>query len=88
MKAEITFHQLYWNKSLLNFFFRTQAEETMEELVHKAKDWQNAVESIEAYCDANEITVDDLEEIFYGELVEDIAEMFGIELDQEEDEDE
>lgn len=86
MKAEITFNQLYWNPSLMNFFFRDQAERTMNELLNKAKDMQNAIDSIEAYCDANEMTVDDLEETFYEESVEDIAEMFCIELEEEEDE--
>lgn len=85
MKAEITFKQLYWNKSLLNFFFRTQAEETMQELVNKSKDQQNAVELIDAFCEDCDIDLDTLEEDFYDSTVEELAELFGIELDEEED---
>lgn len=88
MKTEITFNQLYWNQSLMDFFFRDQAENTLDELLDKAKDRQNAIESIEAYCEANDVELDDLEESFYNDSVEELAEMFCIELDEEEDEDE
>lgn len=35
MKATITLQQLWFNATLLNFFFRKQARETLEELVKR-----------------------------------------------------
>lgn len=87
MKAEITFSQLWLNNSLMNFFFRTQSEDTLNELFERVVDTQNAVETIDAYCDANDISLDELEEMFYSESVEDLAEEFCIELSEEEEED-
>lgn len=36
MTAELTFSELYWNASLLNFFFRSQAREEFEEVMKVA----------------------------------------------------
>lgn len=37
MKAEVTFSELYWNESLMSFFFRKQSIRTLDELMEK---WQ------------------------------------------------
>ena len=87
MKADITFSQLYWNPSLLNFFFRTQSENTMNELLDRAKDRQSAIETIDYETDDDDL--DDIEEMFYEDSVEELAERFCIELDEpDEEEDE
>lgn len=91
MKAEITFHQLYWNSSLLNFFFREQSSDTLEELFERAKiNGKDLEEIIENYVDENDIDVDTLEEMFYDMSIEELADDFGIELfdDEETEEDE
>lgn len=87
MKAEITFEQVYWNHSLMNFFFRTQAEKTLNELLDRASDKREAVEKISENAEWDYEDLDELEEDFYELSVEELAEKFGIELNDEEDED-
>lgn len=86
MKAEVTISNIYWNKSLSNFFFRDQAYETLEELLKRSA--MNGQDTLDALDDATEdMSIDDVEETFYSESVEYCAEEFGIELEDEEDED-
>lgn len=84
MKAEITFSQLYWNCSLMDFFFRKQSIMTVEDLMGSIDDPKTALETIDAYASDNELSVDDIEEMFYGDSVEQLAETFGIELEEDE----
>lgn len=86
MKADITFQQLFWNHSLLNFFFRTKSENTMNELLDRATDKKKAVERIGDFADANYDSLDDLEELFYEDSVETIANLMEIELNDSEEE--
>lgn len=72
----------------MNFFFRSQAEKTLEELMNRAKDRPGAIDTIEMWCEREDYDVDSLEEDFYNDTVEELAERFGIELDEPEDEDE
>lgn len=83
MKANVTFSQVYFNKGLLNFFFRTQAADTLDELLDRASSRRQAVELIDCYCDNQFEELDELEELLYNESVEDIAAVVGIELDEE-----
>lgn len=86
MKAEVTISNIYWNKSLSNFFFRDQALSTLEELVNRST--MNQRNTLDALDDATEdMDIDEVEETFYSESVEYCAEEFGIELEEEEDED-
>lgn len=86
MKAEVTMSQIWFNKSLSSFFFREQAYKTLEELVERST--QSGRETIDALEDATyDMDIDDVEETFYSESVEYCAEEFGIELEDEEDED-
>ena len=85
MKAEVTINDIYLNKSLSDFFFREQAYNTLEELVARSADGD--LKTIEKLNDATEdMDIDDVEETFYSESVEYCAEEFGIELEDEEDE--
>lgn len=91
MKAEVTFSQVYYNGSLLNFFFRTQATETLRDLLARVDDTDDALDTIEDYATDYEYEIDDIEEMFYGDTVEELADRFGIEIepdegDEEEDE--
>lgn len=87
MKAEITFDQLYWNPSLLGFFFRSQSIRTMEELLDRSVDRRAAVSLITENAEWDYEDLDELEEDFHNDSVEELAKKFGIVL-QEEDEDE
>ena len=77
MKAEITFSQLKANNSLMSFFFRKQAQTTFEELLDSVQESSEEVfSSMESYSeDLNEI-----EEIFYNNNVEEITEIFSLNL--------
>ena len=88
MKAEITFGQLYHNNSLMDFFFRQQSKNTLDELMKRVDSPMQAIELIDSYVDDNDIDADELDEIFYNDSIEDISEMFGIELNEESDEEE
>lgn len=85
MKAQVTISNIYWNKGLSNFFFRYQAYKKLEELVRRSM--MNGQETLDALEDATEdMDIDDVEETFYSESVEYCADKFGIELEEEEDE--
>lgn len=85
MKAEVTIEQVWLNKSLSDFFFRDQAYNTLEELV--ARSSMGDLDTIYHLNDATDgMDIDDVEEMFYSESVEYCAEEFGIELEEEEDE--
>lgn len=82
--------QLWWNGPLMNFFFRDQAQRTLEKLIDRAKESTSLVlDAIEDYADEYmDGDLDTLEEMFYEDSVEDIAEVIGIELNEEDEEDE
>lgn len=88
MKAEVTISNIYWNKGLSDFFFREQALSTLEELVNHST--MSGQDTLDALDDATEdMDIDEVEEMFYSESVEYCADEFGIELnEQEEDEEE
>lgn len=82
--------QLWWNGPLMNFFFRDQAKRTLEELMTRASEPGSYVlDDIEDYANEQmDGDLDTLEEMFYEESVEDIAVVIGIELTEEDEEDE
>ena len=63
MKAEVTFSELYWNESLMSFFFREQSIRTLDELMEKVADKRDAINSIEVHAEINNYSVDDVEEM-------------------------
>ena len=86
MKSDsLTVRTLYYNHSIMNFFFRTQAENTFEELFNKVE------ESVDEVIDAMEDydnDLDTIEEMLYNDSIEDLAEAFGLTLIENENEDE
>jgi len=85
MKAEVTISNIYWNNSLSDFFFRDQAYNTLEELINRSTmSGQDTLDALDEATD--DMDIDDVEETFYSESVEYCAEEFGIELEEEEDE--
>ena len=89
MKAEITFKQLFWNDSLTNFFLREHSQRHLNELFNRASCSGMRLESIISdYVEENDIDADGLDELLYDYSVEELAEEFGIELNEDKDEDE
>ena len=83
MKAELTIKQLYYNASIMNFFFRTQAENTFNELIEKCTESNDKIfNAIENYSD----DLDEVEEMFYNDSIEEIAEALGLTIEEEEEE--
>ena len=76
--------QLYDNYSLMNFFFRNQAENTLLDLIQESVETAEIVlDTIEDYANVNFLSVDDIEEMFYNDSVQEIAESIGIGLKSE-----
>ena len=87
MKSDsLTVRALYYNSSIKNFFLRSQAENTFEDLFEKVEDSvEDVINAMEEYCD----DLDIIEEMLYNDSIEDLAEAFGLTLLEtyEEDED-
>ena len=86
MKAEVTFSELYWNESLMSFFFREQSIRTLDELMEKVADKMAAINAIEVHAEINDYSVDDVEEMFYEYSVEELADEFSLELESDDEE--
>lgn len=84
MEAKVTINNIFWNKSLSNYFFREQAYKRLEELVQRSA--MDEYDTLDALNDATyDMDIDDVEETFYSESVEYCADEFGIELEEEEE---
>lgn len=80
MTANVTISNLYYNNSLADFFFRTQAYYTLNELVERS--FMGSQLTLKVLDEQTEdADLDDIEEMFYSDSVEEIANHFGIELD-------
>ena len=86
MKAEITMSQLYWNPSILGFFFTEQAQKTLTDLLDKAEDRETALEQIDNHADSWDMDADGIGDMFHDMGVEELATEFGIDLKEEEEE--
>ena len=85
MKAEITFSELWWNESLMSFFFREQSIRTLDELLEKVADKKAAINAIEVHAEISGYSVDDVDEMFYEYSVEELAEEFGLQIESEDE---
>ena len=87
MVANVTISNVYYNNSLRNFFWRTQSMDTLEELMSRATmDEDDILELLDEQTETEDI--DDVEEDFYSLSVEELAENYGIELEEDEEDDE
>ena len=86
MKAEITFNQLWCNPSVRGFFFRTQSENTLNDLIERAGNATDVCKAVDDYAERTGEDLDEIEEYFYNDSVEELAERFEIELEDSEDE--
>ena len=85
MKAEITFSQLWENESLMSFFFREQSIRTLDELMEKVADKMAAINAIEVHAEINDYSVDDVEEMFYEYSIEELADEFCLQIENEDE---
>ena len=85
MKAEITMSQLYWNPSILGFFFTKQAQNTLTELLDKAEDRETALEQIDDHADIWGMDADGIGDMFHDMSVEELATEFEIDMKEEEE---
>lgn len=79
MQANVNFKELQSNPSLLGFFFRTQSEDTFNELLGRsALSIEDTLTKLNdaTWCDE----LDTIEEDFYELSVEELADQFDIEL--------
>ena len=84
MKSDsLTVRALYYNSSIKNFFLRSQAENTFDELFDKVED--SADEVINAMEDYDD-DLDTIEEMLYSDSIEELAEAFGLTLLKDENE--
>lgn len=80
MKTTINLEQIYFNMSLKNFFFRDQSYNTLEELVNRSTlSDEDTLNHLDEYY--QDIDLDDVEEMFYSESVEYIANDCGLEIE-------
>ena len=85
MVANVTISNIYWNKSLRNFFWRTQSMDTLEELMNRSTmSKEDILELLDKQTETEDI--DDVEEDFYSLSVEELADNYGIELEEDEEE--
>lgn len=89
MKKEITFSDLYWNGRLRGLCFRRQAEDSFNEVMQYVVDGPETERMMGEFLESTFDDVDDLEEYFYNEKIQDIIDEFceyhGIEADEDED---
>lgn len=84
MKVSITISRIYCNASLRNFFFRTQAENTFEELCERANDLNELFNEIDDLFD----DLDEFEEMLYNDDLSEIIDYIGEEYFEDEEDNE
>lgn len=75
MKAQITLANSYYNKSLFNHFFREQAQEELINLLNKVEE---DIETISDIVEDLYEDIDEVEEIFYNDNLDEIIELFNL----------
>lgn len=90
MTADITFSNLYWNESLRGFFFRSQSEDTFNEVTQRVVNSPSSEKEVGEFLESQFDTVDEMEEYFYEQDAENILDEmreYGIEVEDDEEED-
>lgn len=87
MKTEVTISNIWWHEGLCDFFFRGQSYKTLELLM--ALSTMDGQKTLRALDEATEdMDLHDVEELFYSYSAEDIAREFGIDINENDEEDE
>lgn len=82
MNAQLSISDLYYNKSLLNFFFRAQSENEFNNLFDSVEeDTEEVFNAIDSYSD----DLDCIEEMFYNDSIEEIISNLGLTAIEEEE---
>lgn len=84
MKADIYIEELN-NPLVMDYFFRDKSSKTYKELLKRAKSYNDAIQKIEDYALFNMVLLEDIEEMLYDNSVEEVAQKFNIEIDDEEE---
>ena len=67
--------QIWWNASVRDFFFRQQAEDTLNDLMDAVvEDTVEVLDAIEDYTD----DLDEVEELLYNEPLDELVEIFNL----------
>ena len=79
INEDITLSNIWWNGGLRGYFFRSQAEETLEELVDavNGRNSKAAFDELEERIEDTYSYLDDFEEDCYRESVETLLENLG-----------
>lgn len=86
MKAKVSISNIWWHEGLCDFFFRGQSYKTLELLM--ALSTMSDKETLRTLDAATEdMDLDDVEELFYSESVEHCANEFGIDINEDNEED-
>lgn len=81
MKANITIENIYYNSSLSGFLFRSQSLNTLKELLERSEIGEDeTLKAIDEQTSGEDLDV--IEEQFYNDSVEEIADFFNIELNE------
>ena len=87
MKAKVSISNIWWHEGLCDFFFRGQSYKTLELLMTLST--MSDKETLRALDAATEdMDLDDVEELFYSYSAEDMAREFGIDINENDEEDE
>lgn len=85
MNAQLSASNLYYYKDLLNFFFRAQSKDEFNNLFDSVEeDTEEVFNAIENYSD----DLDEIEEMFYNDSIEEIISNLGLTAIEEEEEEE
>ena len=89
MRIEISFKSLYFSKRLYYYFFSEQSRDTLEDLIYFSKvDTHSVLGAIDSYAERNDYDINDIDEMLYNASVENIAKEIGIELKEDDEEEE
>lgn len=86
---KITFSNLYWNDGLRGFRFRSQSEDTFNDVMNQVVGSTETEKMMSEFIESMFDGVDDMEEYFYEQdaenIIEEYREYHGIEADDNED---
>lgn len=80
MKADVSLSQLWFNQSLLSFFFRNQARETLDEIISAAggKNNPDAFQELENAIEDHYDSLGDFEEDCYNASLEEMLDTLDL----------
>lgn len=75
MQTEVTMQELWWNKPLMDFFFRQQSIDTLEKLIGSV--YESTLEVFDV-IESRNCVLDEVEELFYNDSVEELIEWYDL----------